>query len=102
MKNAKPVVARKQPVIKGTTVIRPPWEPCDNTLNEHLAIHALVTGKATADQQLLFMEWFKRATGIGEMEFRPDDERASNFASGKRFVALHFFNLVRTHPPQPK
>lgn len=69
--------------------VAPPARPADVS-----AIKALMVGKATEDQQRRVVEWLREATGIGELEFRPDDERASAFASGKRFVGLLFFTLA--------
>jgi hypothetical protein len=91
------MTAKRGTVIRGTTDIKTPWDPCEVTKAELNAIHALVQGKATEDQQFAFIEWFKRATGQGLMEFHPAGERESNFESGKRFVGRQFFILAKSH-----
>ncbi len=74
----------------------PPWtfEPASPA--EIVAIKALFAGRATPDQQGFFVDWFQRATAVGELEFNPAGERESNFAAGKRFIGLQFFTLAKT------
>jgi hypothetical protein len=91
--------ARRPSTIKGQTNLAPPWEPCEVSIDELSAIHALVVGEASKDQQFRFLEWFKRATAVNEMEFRPSGERESNFAAGKRFVGIQVFTLAKSHLP---
>lgn len=93
------MTAPKRSTIKGQALIAPPWEPCETTKPEFHAIQALVHGDATKEQQAVFVGWLKRATAINEMEFRPDSERATTFASGKRFVGQLFFTLAQATPP---
>lgn len=88
--------ARKTAFIKGQTTIAPPWQPCEVSRPEHAAIKALFEGKATEDQQHQFIEWFRRATAMGDMEFHPLGDRESCFASGKRFIGRMFFTLVKS------
>lgn len=95
-------MAVKSRVIKGETNVAPPWQPCDTTEHEILAIQALMLGKASEVQQHQFIAWFKRATAFDELEFRPSDERASCFAAGKRFVALQCFSLAKARLPAPR
>lgn len=85
----------KRITIKGNVNLTAPWTPTELTPAEHHAIKALTKGKATEHQQGLVVEWLARATGVTDLEFRPDGERASNFASGKRFVGLQFFQLAK-------
>jgi hypothetical protein len=89
---------KKPAPIKGATNIAPPWDPTVTSRAELTAIKALTKGKADENQQLLVVEWLARATGVTELEFRPgpDGERATPFASGKRFVGLQFFQLAKT------
>lgn len=89
-------------IIQGRTNQSPPWEPVAVEKAEITAIQALVSGLATKDQQGLFVEWLKRATAIGELEFRATGERESTFAAGKRFVGLQFFTLAKASLPDPK
>lgn len=85
--------------LQGTTDQSPPWLPCPTTEEEVRAIQAMAWGEATKDQQMLFVKWMQKATSVGELEFRADSERASNFAAGKRFVGLQFFTLVKAKIP---
>jgi hypothetical protein len=92
---------KKQVRVKGQTDIAPPWEPAEATLAEINAIKALIVGKASEYQQGLIVGWLERATGVTSLEFRPDSDRASSFASGKRFVGLQFFQLAKAVLAQP-
>lgn len=64
-----------------------PWTPPEMSKHEAYAIRAFVDGQASEAQQKLVWKFLIRLTGIQDLEFRPD-ERASTFASGKRFVGL--------------
>ena len=88
--------------IVGKTNQSPPWEMDPATLPEVAAIRAIVNGEATGDQQRLFVKWLEKATAVGELEFRANSERESNFAAGKRFVGLQFFILAKTFLADPK
>jgi hypothetical protein len=82
-------------MVKGRADTSPPYElpaiePADVT-----AIHALIAGTATPEQQGRFVQWFVKATGVDQMTYRPDD-RDTAFAEGKRFVGLQFFTLAKT------
>lgn len=90
-----------KPVEKGIVHMEVPWEPCVPKPGEHQALRALMQGEATKDQQFLVVEWMRRATGIVELEFRPD-ERASAFAGGKRFIGVQFFSLAKSQTPTPR
>jgi hypothetical protein len=90
---------RKPSPIKGQAEIVAPWDPCELSKLEMQAIQSLAIGEANKDQQLLFLEWFKRATNIGGMEFHPGGDRETCFASGKRFIGRLFFSLARSAPP---
>lgn len=93
-------MSQKRSTIKGKANLTDPWEPCETTRDELSAIHALVIGDANKDQQLAFLEWLKRATGDHELEFRPggeDGRRASDFTSGKRFIARQVFTLAKSY-----
>ena len=64
-----------------------PWVPPEMSKAEAYAIKAFAQGKANEGQQETVWQFLMRVTGIQDLEFRPD-ERASTFASGKRFVGL--------------
>jgi hypothetical protein len=82
----------------GQTNLPPPWAPTPAEPADVSAIRALMQGTANEAQQLRVVDWLKRASGLGELEFRPDGDRASAFASGKRFVAIQFFTLSQAAP----
>lgn len=60
---------------------------------EAYAVKALAAGTANEGQQRVAWDFIMRLTGIRDLEFRPD-ERASIFASGKRFVGLQLVKPV--------
>jgi hypothetical protein len=80
--------------LEGTTKLPPPWQPTVAEPADAHAIRALMAGTATAEQQGRVVRWLHAATGLGELEFRPESERASAFASGKRFVGIQFWGLA--------
>ncbi len=96
----KPAVPPKKKGIEGTTDLDPPWQPTQVIPADIGAIKALVAGTATEYQQQLVVAFLMRATGINEMEFRPEGDRASTFASGKRFVGMQFFQLAKAVLPK--
>lgn len=67
-----------------------PWSPVTLTKDDARALHALGQGVASDYQQKKALSIIvDRICGYDDMEFRPDDmggERASTFASGKRFA----------------
>ncbi len=81
--------------IQGKANLAAPYEPCLVTPADIHAINALVSGKATEDQQIRVVKWLEQASGVGEMSYRPS-ERDTAFAEGKRFVGLQFFTLAKT------
>jgi hypothetical protein len=64
-----------------------PWEPPALSKADAYAVKALAAGNANEGQQKTAWDFIMRLTGVRDLEFRPD-ERASTFASGKRFVGL--------------
>lgn len=89
-------MSTKRTTIKGKTQLPQPWDPCDTTKPEWHAIKAIYAGDASKEQMHTFLGWMAKATGINELEFRPDSERATTFASGKRFVGQQFFVLAKS------
>jgi hypothetical protein len=67
-----------------------PWHPVKLSKSEARAIQALYEGNASEPQQRKALELFITRFGAADdLEFRPDEfggERASCFASGRRFV----------------
>lgn len=81
---------------------RAPQDPLPLEEPDLHAIHALVRGDATQDQQFRFVQWFNRATGVSENPFRsgPDGARETDFACGKRFVGDQFYSIAKMKPPK--
>jgi hypothetical protein len=75
---------------KPVSVAAMPWHPVRLSKHEARAIKALYDGKASEPQQQKALELFIKVFGSADdLEFRPDEmggERASCFASGRRFV----------------
>lgn len=75
-----------------------PWVPPSYDDDTIYAIRALADGQANEGQQKRAWAYIMYVTGANDMEFRPDDkggERASAFASGKRFVGLMLDKLLK-------
>ena len=66
------------------------------------AIKALTAGQATADQQVRFLEWFNRATGVDQNPYRPGDtaRRETDLACGKKLVGDWFYAIAKHTPDQ--
>lgn len=72
-----------------------PYLPVPYELADAYAIRAVAGGTADADQQRRAIRWLvDRAAGTYELEFRPEGERESIFASGRRFVGLQLVKLI--------
>ena len=66
----------------------PPYEPIDIA-----SIQALAHGVANEQQQARALKWIiEILCGTYDLSFRPDSERETAFAEGRRFVGL---NLVK-------
>jgi len=80
-----------------------PWGPTAFTLAEAMAVKALAAGTADEDQQ-------KRALGfivqklcrINRISADPQNEKATYFTEGKRFVGLALARIVATNPDDLK
>lgn len=80
----------KRNVSRETLPSRDPWSPIVPTQREANAVKALASGNANALQQGEVMSFIFRLAGVADLEFRPDSDRATAFASGKRFVGMQF------------
>lgn len=61
-----------------------------------IALHA---GVANEGQQKAAMKWIiKKASGIGTMSFDPENDSATCFAEGKRFVGQQILWVVNEDP----
>lgn len=81
--------------IKGPSIN--PWAPYAFRKVEVMALKALHAGNASEGQQQLAFQLLLALSGAGDLEFRPggeDGRRASDFASGKRFVGLQLIKAA--------
>ena len=75
-----------------------PWEPApyDDDGLITMAIKALAAGNANQDQQRRALDWIVRVLcGTYDLSFRPDSERATAFAEGKRHVGLQIIKHTK-------
>ncbi len=73
-----------------------PWVPVDYDLADVGAIQAVAGGTANEDQQKRVMRLLvDDICGTYDLSFRPDNERASCFAEGKRYVGLQLVKLIK-------
>lgn len=83
-----------------TAADKAPWEPPVPTRLQVAALKAFQLGKANEGQQTAAWDYIMALSGVREMEFRPggvEGQRASDFASGKRFVG-HTLVALLTAP----
>lgn len=83
-----------------TAAQKAPWEAAIPTRLQVAALKALHLGTANDGQQKAAWDYIMALTGVREMEFRPggvEGQRASDFASGKRFVG-HTLVALLTAP----
>ena len=78
----------------------PPSAPycylCDWELPDAAALQALERGEATEDQQKRALNWLvNQAAGTYQLAWEPDNERASSFEAGRRFVGLKIVELLK-------
>ena len=66
-----------------------PWETPDVA-----AIQALHRGDATADQQKRALDYIITMAGTYDLSYRPESDRDTAFAEGKRFVGLQIVKAI--------
>ncbi len=72
------------------------WAPpvYDNT--DIAAIQALSLGEAASHQQIRALKWIvEQVAGTYDQSYRPDSERDSAFAEGRRFVGLQLVKATK-------
>lgn len=73
-----------------------PWHPADWELADLKAVQQVICGEADSAAQKRAMAWIiNNVCGTYDLEFRPDSERDSAFASGKRFVGLQIIKATK-------
>lgn len=83
------------------------WTPCPYSEKEVRQIQALARGDATADQQRDALKFIVEVVaGTYDMSFRPESERDTCFAEGRRYCGLTLVKLLKIIPSrlvkQPK
>jgi hypothetical protein len=72
-----------------------PWKPTEWEPADVAAIQALVRGDASPEQQRRAVDYIiNDIAGTYDMSYRPDSERDSVFAEGKRYVGLQLVKAV--------
>lgn len=87
---------------RATVKIPPPWTLPIPPPSEVFAVKAIEAGTATPQQQAIFWKYLREVVcGARKMSYWPggeDGRRATDFAEGKRFVAVHLERLVNLTP----
>jgi hypothetical protein len=72
-----------------------PWKPVEWEPADIAAIQALVRGDASPEQQRRAVDYIiNDIAGTYDMSYRPESERDSVFAEGKRYVGLQLVKAV--------
>jgi hypothetical protein len=73
-----------------------PFEPYEwaSDLPFVYALKALHEGKATEEQQRLILDKLMKLTGYYDLSYRPDSDRNTAFAEGKRFIGAQVVKMV--------
>jgi len=78
---------------------RAPWMPAPHTDKEIRMAKAMVAGEASAEQQKDFLRFIIEVVcGYNDMSYRPESERDTCFAEGKRHVATTLVRLSHLLP----
>ena len=73
-----------------------PWAPADYDIADVGALQAMAKGEARPDQQMRALKWIvETACRAYDQSFRPDSERDTAFAEGKRFVGLQIVKMTK-------
>lgn len=72
-----------------------PWHPAPYEEPDTYAIKALAAGVANEGQQKRVLDWIvKTLCGTYDVSYRPDSDRDTAFAEGKRFVGLQLVKQI--------
>lgn len=83
-------------VVKSFAGKVPRWFRCDYEPGDAGAAKALLAGEATPEQQKRFMLWLvNNACGYNEVAWEPENERATSFEAGRRFVAVQVIKITK-------
>ena len=87
----KQVVKKKKAPVSAPYCFRCPWEKPDVS-----AMQALERGEASPEQQKRALDWIiNNASGTYELAWEVDNERASSFEAGRRFVGIEVVKLLK-------
>jgi len=76
--------------------IREAWHPAEYALPDAYAVQALAEGRASAEQQGRAFKWIvEHACSTYDLSFRPQSQRDTDFAEGRRFVGLQLVKLSK-------
>jgi hypothetical protein len=72
------------------------WAPPAYEIADVSAVQALMNGTAEPHQQQRALKWIiEIACGTYDMSYRPDSQRDTDFAEGRRFVGLQLVKLTK-------
>ncbi len=72
-----------------------PYRPAPFEVADAYAIRALAAGTADPEQQRRAVRWIvENAAQTYQPEFRPEGDRESCFAGGRRFVGLQIVKII--------
>jgi hypothetical protein len=75
-----------------------PWLPSAWELADATAIQALAQGTAEPEQQIRALRYIVEGLcRTYDLSYRPDSERNTIFAEGKRFVGLQIVTITKTN-----
>lgn len=73
-----------------------PYLPAEYKAKEVSAIQALARGDATPEQQKQSLEWIiNELAGTYDLSYRPESDRDTTFAEGKRYVGLQLVKMLK-------
>jgi hypothetical protein len=71
------------------------WTPAHYELADLTAVKALAAGTADSEQQKRALDWILiHVCGTYEMTYRPESDRDTSFAEGRRFVGLQIVKAL--------
>ena len=73
-----------------------PFMPADYSEPDAFAMKALAEGVATEDQQKRALDWIiNQCCKTYDLSYRPDSDRDTVFAEGKRYVGNEIIKLIK-------
>ena len=78
-----------------------PWHPAPYDESVTGSLKALHAGVANAGQQQRALKWIIEALcGTYDLSYRPESDRDSSFAEGKRFVGMQIVKQLKLTTPE--